>query len=220
MAANDYYNQKPLPDPTFPPTGYSGGSGGQQPASSAYSTYSAPPPSYTTQQGPYGGKHQQSPFETPFDDHVYPASTHQTPSSSQHQLSQQDSDYQRLSRVPSEEMAYNHRADDIPLEPQGQNRNGNGNGNGIKDTEMQDHVYEAPEPQRRKSRKRKVRFGELGMLGSNNAKRIPWVVYLLTVIQVAVFIGEIVKNGDAPRLPSSYLSVLTNSQRWQRAPRL
>ena len=201
MAANDYYNQKPLPDPTFPPTGYSGGSGGQQPASSAYSTYSAPPPSYTTQQGPYGGKHQQSPFETPFDDHVYPASTHQTPSSSQHQLSQQDSDYQRLSRVPSEEMAYNQRADDIPLEPQGPNRNGNGNGNGLKDPEMQDHVYEAPQPQRKKSRKRKVRFGELGMLGSNNAKRIPWVVYLLTVIQVAVFIGEIVKNAMATGSP-------------------
>ncbi|KAK0652884.1 hypothetical protein B0T16DRAFT_323467 [Cercophora newfieldiana] len=192
MAANDYYNQKPLPDPTFPPTGYSGG-GGQQPASSAYSSYSGQPPSYHSQT-PYGGKTQPSPFETPFDDHVYPASTHQTPSSSQHQLSQQDSDYQRLARVPSDEMAYNQRADDIPLEPQGPNRNGNG----IKDTEMQDHVYEAP--QRKKSRKRRVRFGELGMLGSNQ-KRIPWVVYTLTLIQVAVFIGEIVKNSIATGIP-------------------
>jgi len=192
MAANDYYNQKPLPDPTFPPTGYSGG--GQQPASSAYSTYSAPPPSYTSQQPPYGGKNQQSPFETPFDDHVYPASAHQTPSSSQHQLSQQDSDYQRLARVPSDDMAYNHGADDIPLEPQGRSRTNNG----MKDPEMQDHVYDAP--QRKKSRKRRVRFGELGMLGSNQ-KRIPWVVYVLTVIQVAVFIGEIVKNATATGSP-------------------
>ncbi|KAK0619328.1 hypothetical protein B0T14DRAFT_519081 [Immersiella caudata] len=195
MAANDYYNQKPLPDPTFPPTGYSGG--GQQPASSAYSAYSSQPPSYHSQT-PYGGKqHQPSPFETPFDDHVYPANTHQTPSSSQHQLSQQDSDYQRLTRVPSEEMAYNHRADDIPLEDQGPNRTGSA-ANGLKDPEMQDHVYDAP--QRKKSRKRRVRFGELGMLGSNQ-KRIPWVVYMLTVIQVAVFIGEIVKNSIATGSP-------------------
>lgn len=82
-------------------------------------------------------------------------------------------------------MAYQGHTDDIPLEPQGPNRQP------IKDAEMQDHVYEAP--QRKKSRKRRVRFGELGMLGSNS-KRIPWVVYIFTVIQVAVFIGEIVKN--------------------------
>ncbi len=181
MAANDYYdNQKPLPDPAFPPTGYYGA--GQ---SSAQSTYSAAPPSYHSQQPT--GNHRPSPFETPFDDHVYPASTHQTPYSSQHQLSQQDSDYHRLERVPSEDMAYNHRTDDIPLEPQGgQRRNSN------KDAEMQDHVYDAP--QRQKSRKKRVRLGELGML-SSGAKRIPIVVYVFSVIQIAVFIGEIVKNG-------------------------
>ncbi|KAK0719964.1 hypothetical protein B0H67DRAFT_643263 [Lasiosphaeris hirsuta] len=188
MAANDYYN--PKPDPTFPPTGYSGG-GGQAP--SIYSSYSGAPPSYTSQQpNAVAGAQRPSPFETPFDDHVYPASTHQTPSSSQHQLSQQDSDDHRLSR-PSEEMAYNHPADDIPLQPQGQGRT-----NSVKDTEMQDHVYEAP--QRKKSRKGRVRFGELGMLGSNT-KRIPFVVYLFTIIQVAVFIGEIVKNATTTGSP-------------------
>ena len=202
MASNEYYNQKPLPDPVYPPAGYAGGG---QSTPSAYSTYSAPPPSYASQP-PSHGKHKPSPFETPFDDHVYPANTHQTPSSSQYQLSQQDSDYQRLSRVPSEDVAYNNHTDDIPLEPQGADRNGN------KDAEMQDHVYDAP--QRKKSRKRRVRLGELGMLGANS-KRIPWVVYIFTVIQVAVFIGEIVKNGESS---SSHFKTprLTRYQRPQR----
>ena len=194
MAANEYYSgQKPLPDPTLPATG-SYGSG--QPASSAYSTYSAPP-SYTSQPQASNGNSRPSPFETPFDDHVYPASTHQTPSTSQHQLSQQDSDYHRAERVPSEDMAYNHPTDDIPLQSRNQNRDA------AKDAEMQDHVYDAP--QRTKSRKRRVKFGELGMLGSNQ-KRIPFVVYLFTVVQIAVFIGEIVKNGKLILFPTDKAS--------------
>ncbi|KAK0754951.1 hypothetical protein B0T18DRAFT_49412 [Schizothecium vesticola] len=166
MAANDYYQQKPLPDPTYPPTGYSGAG---QPASSSYSTYSGPPPSYTSQPPPKANQPSPSPFDTPFDDHVYPASTHQSPYPSQNQLN------------------------DIPLQPQGQGRHSPN-----KDPEMQDHVYEAPK--RKKSRKARVRMGELGMLGSSD-KKIPWVVYLFTVIQVAVFVGELVKNGTATGSP-------------------
>ncbi|KAK3325746.1 hypothetical protein B0H66DRAFT_599888 [Apodospora peruviana] len=193
MAANDYYNQKPLPDPA--PGSYGG------PASSIYSSA---PPSYHAQQQhlatndrpthgvtPLSANH--SPFETVFDDHVYPASTHQTPNSSQHQLSQQDTGYHSLGRVPSEEMAYNHPTDDIPLQNQG-----SGRGNGVKDSDLQDHVYDAPQQQR--PRKGRVRFGELGMLGSN-AKKIPFVVYLFTIIQVGVFIGEIVKNATLTGSP-------------------
>jgi hypothetical protein len=74
-----------------------------------------------------------------------------------------------------------HPSDDIPL----QNRL-------PKDYDTPDHVYEAP--QRKKSQQGKVRFGELGMLGANR-KRIPFVVYAFTIVQVAVFIAEIVKNG-------------------------
>ncbi|KAK3373749.1 hypothetical protein B0T24DRAFT_679156 [Lasiosphaeria ovina] len=193
MAANDYYKQKPLPAPT--PSRMSGYYDGQQQSSA----YPPAPPSYTSQQNlvtgdrhsPGAGGTGPSPFETVFDDHVYPANTHQTPSSSQHQLSQQDSEYYRLERVPSDEMAYNHPADDIPLQPQRHS-------NLPKDAEMQDHVYEAP--QSKKSRKGRVRFGELGMLGANN-KRIPFVVYLLTVVQVGVFIGEIVKNATVTGSP-------------------
>ncbi|KAK3685709.1 hypothetical protein B0T22DRAFT_500500 [Podospora appendiculata] len=186
MAANDYYAQQPLPNPTAPQqSGYNTGY--------APSTYSAAPPSYHSQQNlaagdrPPANKHS-SPFETVFDDHVYPASTHQTPSSSQHQLSQQDTGYHSLARVPSEEMAYNHPTDDIPLQNQNSSH---------KDAEIQDHVYDAP--QRKKSRK--VRFGELGMLGATDTKRIPFVVYIFTLAQVAVFIAELVKNGMATGSP-------------------
>lgn len=83
-------------------------------------------------------------------------------------------------------MAYNHPTDDIPLQEHGNNRNS------VKDQDIQDHVYDAP--QRQKTRKGRVRFGELGMLG-NNPKKIPFVVYAFTIIQVGVFIAEIVKNG-------------------------
>lgn len=189
MSNRDYYGNKPLPNPSGHP--YYSTPDEREP--SAYLA-SVPPP-YASQQhlasadrpapsvSPLSAP-SPSPFDTPFDDHVYPASSHQTPSSSNHQLSQQDTDYHDLSRVPSDEMAYNHPTDDIPL----QNRPPPN-----KYGDMIDHVYDAPQ-QQKKSRRGRVRLGELGMLGSD-AKRIPWVVYLFTVIQIGVFVGEIVKNG-------------------------
>lgn len=185
MASHDYYGNKPLPTPSPRPY-YSTTNDGQ---SSVYPD-SIPPP-YASQQhlaaadthAPSAGAPSSSPFETPFDDHVYPASSHQTPSSSQHQLSQHDTGYHDMSRAASDEIAYNHPTDDIPL----QNRS-----SANKYGDMNDHVYEAP--RHKKKSKGRVRLGELGMLGSDN-KRIPWVVYVFTVAQVAVFIGEIVKNG-------------------------
>ena len=72
-----------------------------------------------------------------------------------------------------------------------------------------DHVYEAPP--RKKAKKAAVRFGELGMFGANS-KRIPWVVYLFSIVQVGVFIGEIVKNGECKIFPPiPHLSKLTLS---------
>jgi hypothetical protein len=58
---------------------------------------------------------------------------------------------------------------------------------------MNDHIYDAP-GRNRKGKKGKVRLGELGMLGANN-KRIPWVVYIFSVVQIAVFIACIARNG-------------------------
>lgn len=196
MSSNDYYNQKPLPNPSPQPYyqhNYGGGGGGSSGQPSTYAPSIPPPyspqPHHATVAGdrpsravsPLSTAPTPSPFDTPFDDHVYPASSHQTPSSSRQQLSQQDTGYHGLSRVNSDEMAYNHPTDDIPLQNRPKDLDPNDN----------DHVYEAP---RRKKTKKGVRFGELGMLGSST-KRIPWVVYIFTVAQVGVFIGEIVKNG-------------------------
>ncbi|KAK4103819.1 rhomboid-domain-containing protein [Parathielavia hyrcaniae] len=184
MAANDYYNQKPLPDATIPPyPGYYSG----YPTSSSSST---PAPPYSSQPNLVpGGRPPQglapSPFETVFDDHVYPASTHQpTPASSTHRLSHQDTGYHGHTPVSPDDTSYNRPTDDIPLQDHPQRHPS-------KDAEMQDHVYDAP--QAKKSRRGRVRFGELGMLASGRRK-IPFVVYFFTIVQVAVFIGEIVKN--------------------------
>lgn len=191
MAANDYYNQKPLPDAGY----YSG-----QPASS--SVLSTPAPPYSSQPhlaAPGDRPSQQqhgvspSPFETVFDDHVYPSSTHQpTPTSSMHRLSHQDTGYHGgHSPVSPDDSSYNRPTDDIPLQDHAQRVPS-------KDAEMQDHVYDAS--QSRKSRKARVRFGELGMLGSGR-KKIPLVVYFFTLVQVGVFIGEIVKNATETGSP-------------------
>lgn len=60
-----------------------------------------------------------------------------------------------------------------------------------------DHVYDA-EPgynQQATQKRRRVQWGQLGMWSSNK-KRIPFMVYLFTAIQVGVFIGELVKNSQ------------------------
>jgi hypothetical protein len=79
--------------------------------------------------------------------------------------------------------------DDIPLRDQP---------NHVNDTET-DHVYDAGNPQlgskldngRNSSIQRRLGFGFF-----KKDVRIPWVVYIFTTIQVAVFIAEIIKNGE------------------------
>jgi hypothetical protein len=65
----------------------------------------------------------------------------------------------------------------------------------MKDNDATDHVYDAPMPppnmMEEGRSKRKSGFGFL----KSSKKRIPWVVYILTTVQVIVFIAEIVKNG-------------------------
>ena len=181
MASYDYYNGgQPYRNPT-PQSSY--------PGYNAQSSSLPEPPPYSAQQHlgsnpqrQHGASPSPSPFETVFDDHVYPASTHQTPASSQQNLGHQDTGYHGLGRTPSQDTINNNNNDGIPL----QDRAG-------KDplADAPDHVYEAP--RRKKAKKAAVRFGELGMFGANS-KRIPWVVYLFSIVQIGVFIGEIVKN--------------------------
>ncbi|KAG6068637.1 hypothetical protein E4U33_005022 [Claviceps sp. LM78 group G4] len=69
-----------------------------------------------------------------------------------------------------------------------------------KNGEVTDHIYDASElgtagqTQPRKKKKKGIRVGELGMLGADKT-RIPWVCYVFSVVQIGVFVGEIIKNG-------------------------
>ncbi|KAL2212152.1 rhomboid-domain-containing protein [Sarocladium strictum] len=184
MAGNDYYygsQQKPPTHDTPSPAPYYNAayapSPQSTPAPSYHSGYPAPGPSH-----PYGQRQQQtgpSPFDTVFDDNAYPMnSRNPTPAASTGDIAHQNPYYDTSYQNQGGARPYN---EDIPLQDR------------PKDPETNDHIYDAAgQPKRQKSNK--VRFGELGMFGADK-KRIPWVVYALTVIQVAVFIGEIVRNG-------------------------
>ncbi|KXJ88795.1 hypothetical protein Micbo1qcDRAFT_184928 [Microdochium bolleyi] len=91
--------------------------------------------------------------------------------------------------------------DNIPL--QAQNKNG-GHTAGVGRIESSDHVYDASqrhsETRGEGSKKRGLHFGEMGMFGSNK-KRIPFMVYLFTTIQIAVFIAELVKSAQLTGSP-------------------
>ncbi|KAI9149200.1 rhomboid protein [Paramyrothecium foliicola] len=190
MAANDYfYDTRPPPvhktpspappyyDPQYEPSPQS------TPGHSQPSAYPTPRP-----QGAQPSQHHAtgpSPFDTVFDDHVYPANSMSHAGPSNGDLSQPayypDTTYYGQGRGSPE--ARPPGTESIPL----QDRAG-------KDADMEDHIYDAPvRPSRSKKKKRKFGLGELGMIGADR-KRIPWVVYLFTTIQVAVFIAEIVRN--------------------------
>ncbi|ROW15954.1 hypothetical protein VPNG_02465 [Cytospora leucostoma] len=149
-------------------------------------SYSSPP-SYTTEQ--HLGTQQAglntstsnvsaSPFDTVFDDHAYPATSYQSASSSRQHLTGQDPGYH--GSLSDDNL---RSQDAIPLQDR----------NALKDpVDDNDHVYEAPS-RTRSGQKRGVGFGELGMFGAYR-NRIPWVVYIFTIAQIGVFVGEIASN--------------------------
>lgn len=184
----DYPSQQPTPAPSYHTNPYS------QPAA-PYPTAS-PAPAYGSRNdfgspAPYANEpasHSgQNPFNTVFDDNVYPVNSRQDPNASTSDMSQQgfyqqDTGYYGHGRPGAS-------SQDIPL----QDRPGDKHHD---DPEMlNDHVYDAPGgSRRRRHKKKKVQLGQLGMIGADK-KRIPWVVYIFTVAQVGVFIGELIQNG-------------------------
>lgn len=193
MAANEYYNS----------------AGGAHSRYDTYDTYepsiapSTKPPTYVSRQNTHTHPNNNpaagaaglgpSPFETDFDDHVYPAASH---SGSSTHPSAMGSSQQNLGHDTGYHGATPGNVsplgpDDIPLRDHAKPY---GTAPGPMDSN--DHVYDAPEQgavgARGVGKKGKIRFGELGMLGSDRQK-IPFLVYLFTVIQIAVFIGELVK---------------------------
>jgi hypothetical protein len=62
-----------------------------------------------------------------------------------------------------------------------------------KDDDATDHVYDAPPNMTRTGRQN--RSSGTGFFKRRPLAKIPWVVYTLTIIQVVVFIAEIIKSG-------------------------
>ena len=172
------------------------------------STPSYPQDSYS--QGPYqppashqashqGGNVGPSPFATAFDDNVYPVSSQEEISRTNSETAYQrhqaaDTMYYGHDRPSSDGRQQQPSAEDIPL----QDRNAKVG----RPLEMDDHIYDDPQGGRRRKKKKphKVGLGELGMLGSDR-KRIPWVVYVFSLVQIAVFIAEVARNGKLGSLP-------------------
>ncbi|KAK7427143.1 hypothetical protein QQZ08_006412 [Neonectria magnoliae] len=208
MASHDYYHgQQQVPySTTTTPSPYHQSNNTPSPSSTPappyQAAYSAPsyPPQATAydntlhdnshgspvNQQPGNGRADQSPFESVFDDHVYPMNNQRpSPSASgdigQQEYYRQDTSY--YGGAPQDRPIHGH--EDIPLQDRP-----------VKDADMDDHIYDAPAGSRRaKKDKMKGKFGlgELGMMGANK-KRIPWVVYVFSLAQVAVFIAEIARN--------------------------
>lgn len=177
MAANSYYNHpSSQPDPEHD-QGY------------AQQSYSTPPPysSRPRAQTPS----PVSPFEAPFDDNVYPM----RPNDSMQSFGR-DSTYYGQGEGGRPQPSINSFSDDIPLRDYTPKQN------------MEtDHVYDAREsgiP----SGLGNGRDSPRGRFGHFRAPRgkIAWVVWCLTTIQVAVFIAELVKNGESMRSVSASLT--------------
>jgi hypothetical protein len=201
MAANDYYNtssrhQTPQPQAYTPYQGYDR----PTPSGPAPSYHSGPPSRVGTVPPPHDITSPVSPFEAPFDDHVYPAGR-QNAYDSQSTLGA-DTRYYGGGTPLTGQSSYQ---DNIPLRDHpgtlGKENTTEHVYNGAEGAgNSTDHVYDAgaaPAHLEEGRKKKKNRFSAAMGLDTLNKKktRIPWVVYVLTLIQVIVFIVEIVKNG-------------------------
>lgn len=165
------------------------GSGQPQPHPYAQPSFFDQPSMYGNQSRPqgdasYNNQHLQtpqkqgkSPFDSVFDD---PSPGAHSPSGRSGDLSDQNTAYYGRGGGVSP-------AGDIPMQDY-PGHPGMAN----------DHIYDAsgvpPGLSKKPTMADKLRLGELGMIGANK-RRIPWVVYFFTLVQVGVFIGELVKNG-------------------------
>ncbi|ESZ94848.1 hypothetical protein SBOR_4724 [Sclerotinia borealis F-4128] len=141
-----------------------------------------------------------SPFEAPFDDHVYPAPPSVPPhrQDSSYSLGQ-DSQYYGQGGGGREQDGMGYSREDIPLR-----ENSQVPGKDAPDADLNDHVYDAGEsgiPPHLKDQKRNRMSDAMAMGLVNKKKGIPFVTYTLTLVQVIVFIVEIVKNSQLTGSP-------------------
>ncbi|KAI1430979.1 rhomboid-domain-containing protein [Xylaria sp. CBS 124048] len=170
----------------------------------SFSSSTNPPPTYHTYQSypqnvyadpadplPTG---PASPFDTVFDDHAYPTQTGARPPPESINTSEQSFAHDTRYHGAGSDMSPPGGPDEIPLQQH------NKRPSAFLD-EANDHVYDAdPSIRRHRPGKAHVGFGQMGMFGSNK-RRIPYVVYLFSVIQIAVFIAELVKAAQLTGSP-------------------
>jgi hypothetical protein len=192
MAANDYYNNTSYP-PTGPALGHS--------TSSPHDRTDAPLPPLPGQQS----QHAVSPASSPFEDHAYPpypintnTNTNSTTHSSGALGGYPDTAYHGPPQyghntfaspydTPPAHGQHDPFADQnaIPLQSQPKM-----DGSPTRYNQDPERMYPAPEKKRRHKKKKEGWF----------SGRITWVVYILTVVQIGVFVGELIKNGMATSL--------------------
>ncbi|KAK1913777.1 hypothetical protein P3342_007021 [Pyrenophora teres f. teres] len=175
MAANDYFN------PSGPPQ--------------HNNNNNAPLP-------PTPGNHPQqsiSPVSSPFDDRPYPVQTHSSGALGGYPIdtSYSNTSYQQPTQYDSTAHIndpYARQPDPfadqnaIPLQNQ-QNQHKNDGDAPMRFNNDPEYYGMGVQPARKKSKKKK------GWLSG----RVTWVVYILTAVQVGVFIGELVKNGTSDK---------------------
>lgn len=195
--AHGQQHQQPYYDPGFAPT--------PSPQPTPAPQYNNGQPGYDDYNSYGASQHQNqpgrpSPFDTVFDDNAYPSSSrHNTPGGTPQPQPGYYADtgyYGQGGASPISSRPNIH--EDIPLQDRP-----------MKDPEANDHVYDASAAPKGRSKRGKVRVGELGMLGSDK-KRIPFAVYLFSLAQIAVFIAEIAKNGTSDTQPPRNPVKLTN----------
>ncbi|KAF1836293.1 rhomboid family membrane protein [Decorospora gaudefroyi] len=168
MAANDYYN-----------TSY-----GQQ--QSKQDAPLPPVPSNHTQ-------HSVSPISSPFDERPYPTTTHSSGALGGYPI---DTSYSNTAYEPPTQYSSTAHLNDpyarqpdpfadqnaIPLQSHQPKMEG---GSPTRYNGDPEYYGMGVQPKRRRSKKKKGWF----------SGRVTWVVYILTTVQIGVFVGELIKNG-------------------------
>ena len=191
MAANDYYNPSNTPPvhgdslPQHPQ--YQSYIPPSKPPLSTAPSYHTNPPSRVPSTRPNDAS-PVSPFDTPFDDRVYPMGRPAPqPYDSQTSFGADSRYYGQGGGGRPQDSTGSFR-DDIPLQDHAQTPAKNHYANDV------DHVYDAPAQSTNLESGRHQ--GENGYAPSKKKSKwkIAWVCYIFGTIQVAVFIAELVRN--------------------------
>ncbi|KAG9240376.1 rhomboid family membrane protein-like protein [Calycina marina] len=190
MAANDYYNSYGQhPNTQYPPY--------QDPSPAYQSQAPSLHPSQFNDNRPVNSpvspiNHGASPFDTAFDDNAYPMGREPYRQDSSNSLASDSSYYGQQGRQASQPSFQ----DNVPLRDYPQQP--------PKENNSTDHVYDAPIGQDaahgyEDGGRKPAGLGQF--MTKMPKKRIPFVVYALTLAQIIVFIFEIVKNAQLTGSP-------------------